>query len=349
MRTNISAIFQVLPAAGRSSELGKIHTFCSYSSSSNSSSRMYPAAGSAAISCSSSCFPSLPDLDEPLTEQDLEAIDVIEATFRSSTPSSASGSSIKEQYSTGQDERTQKRPCRRLPSSFLDLCSPFPLSPCQGAATKMRYPALNFGGRISYSRTSMEVEKDARELLRSIEAKRGGSCQVAVGFDIEWKPTFKRGALPSKAAVMQLCADVGQCYVMHIIHSGVTPTLRLLLQDCTLLKVGVGIGNDATKVFKDYNVSVQAVEDLSYLANQKLGGQPKKWGLAALAETLVSKELPKPKKVRLGNWEVKFLTKQQIQYAATDAFASWQLYQVLKDLADTTDEASGSVEVMAAP
>ncbi|CAN1334263.1 3'-5' exonuclease [Linum perenne] len=134
----------------------------------------------------------------------------------------------------------------------------------------MRYPVINFGGRISYSRTSMEVEMAARELLRSLEAKRG--------------------ALPSKAAVMQLCADVGQCYVMHIIHSGITPSLRLLLQDYTVIKVGVGIGNDSTKVFKDYNVSVQAVEDLSYLANQKLGGQPKNWSLKALAETLVSKE-----------------------------------------------------------
>ncbi|CAN1334269.1 3'-5' exonuclease [Linum perenne] len=325
MRTNIIAFFRTLPAAGTSSQLRKRYTSCS---SSSRRKRMYSSSGSSKFSSSSSPFPSVPDLDEPLTEQDLEAIDVIEATFRSSTPSSTSASSIKQQDSTGEDDRTPKRPCRRLPSSVLDICKPFPLSPCQ-AVTKMRYPVINFGGRISYSRTSMEVEMAARELLRSLEAKRRESGQVAVGFDIEWKPTFKRGALPSKAAVMQLCADVGQCYVMHIIHSGITPSLRLLLQDYTVIKVGVGIGNDSTKVFKDYNVSVQAVEDLSYLANQKLGGQPKNWSLKALAETLVSKELPKPKKVRLGNWEVKFLTKQQIQYAATDAFASWQLYQVI--------------------
>ncbi|CAN1334267.1 3'-5' exonuclease [Linum perenne] len=288
MRTNIIAFFRTLPAAGTSSQLRKRYTSCS---SSSRRKRMYSSSGSSKFSSSSSPFPSVPDLDEPLTEQDLEAIDVIEATFRSSTPSSTSASSIKQQDSTGEDDRTPKRPCRRLPSSVLDICKPFPLSPCQGA-------------------------------------------------------------LPSKAAVMQLCADVGQCYVMHIIHSGITPSLRLLLQDYTVIKVGVGIGNDSTKVFKDYNVSVQAVEDLSYLANQKLGGQPKNWSLKALAETLVSKELPKPKKVRLGNWEVKFLTKQQIQYAATDAFASWQLYQVLKELADTkncTDETSEGVEVMPPP
>ncbi|CAI0378471.1 unnamed protein product [Linum tenue] len=75
------------------------------------------------------------------------------------------------------------------------------------------------------------------------------------------------------------------------------------------LQVGVGIGKDCVKVFKDYNVSVQAVEDLSSLANQKLGGEPGNWSLKALTEMLVSKELPKPNKIRLGNWEVKSLSK----------------------------------------
>ena len=56
-------------------------------------------------------------------------------------------------------------------------------------------------------------------------------------------------------------------------------------------QVGIGIGNDAVKVFKDYNVSVKAVEDLSYLANQKLGGDSQKWSLASLTENLISKQV----------------------------------------------------------
>ena len=58
-----------------------------------------------------------------------------------------------------------------------------------------------------------------------------------------------------------------------------------------LVQVGVGIGNDVVKVFKDYNVSIKAVEDLSYLAKQKLNGNSQKWGLASLTETLVCKEV----------------------------------------------------------
>ncbi|KAL0451996.1 UNVERIFIED_CONTAM: Werner Syndrome-like exonuclease [Sesamum latifolium] len=43
---------------------------------------------------------------------------------------------------------------------------------------------------------------------------------------------------------------------------------------------------------------------------------------------------PKPKKIRLGNWEVAVLSQEQLNYAATDAYVSWYLYQVLKNLPD---------------
>uniref|UniRef100_A0A2P2Q2K6 Uncharacterized protein n=1 Tax=Rhizophora mucronata TaxID=61149 RepID=A0A2P2Q2K6_RHIMU len=56
------------------------------------------------------------------------------------------------------------------------------------------------------------------------------------------------------------------------------------------MQIGVGIGNDCVKVFKDYNISVKAVEDLSCLANRKLGGEPRVWGLQSLTELLVCKE-----------------------------------------------------------
>ncbi|WRX20304.1 3'-5' exonuclease domain - like 4 [Theobroma cacao] len=103
-------------------------------------------------------------------------------------------------------------------------------------------------------------------------------------------------------------------------------------------QVGVAIGGDAVKVFNDYNVSVKAVEDLSYVANQKLNRDCQSWGLASLTETLVCKELPKPRTIRLGNWELYPLSKEQLQYAATDAFASWHLYQVLKILPDAVKD-----------
>lgn len=43
--------------------------------------------------------------------------------------------------------------------------------------------------------------------------------------------------LPGKAAVMQICANTSLCHVMHIFHSGITPSLQFLLEDSKLVKV----------------------------------------------------------------------------------------------------------------
>lgn len=61
------------------------------------------------------------------------------------------------------------------------------------------------------------------------------------------------------------------------------------------MQVGAGIAGDVRRVYKDYNVSINAVEDLSYLANKKLTGTSKTWGLASLTETLICKEVSTPK------------------------------------------------------
>ncbi|KAK9138450.1 hypothetical protein Sjap_009044 [Stephania japonica] len=200
--------------------------------------------------------------------------------------------------------------------------------------------AIKFGGRVVYSRTVAEVEKATMELLESIESKGNVLDPIALGFDIEWRPTFRRGVALRKAAVMQICADASTCYVMHVIHSGIPSILQSLLEDPKYVKVGVSIANDAVKIWKDYKVCVKSVKDLSPLANLKVRGDPRNWSLASLTEMLTCKELEKPNKIRLGNWEVQILSLEQLRYAATDAFVSWHLYQILQSLPDIVHDQS---------
>ncbi|XVF65326.1 hypothetical protein PTKIN_Ptkin09bG0238900 [Pterospermum kingtungense] len=278
------------------------------------------------------------DWDQNFTEQVIQSMDAIEATLKSSSSSSSPSSFGKKRKSTTHQENNPKTR-RQLPASIVSPPRSFPVSfsRCQ-AYSRFRYPPLRFGGQILYSCTEAEVEKAAMGLLKFLELKKKEMGHVSIGFDIEWKPSFQRGVLPGRAAVMQICCDNRYCYVMHIIHSGIPRSLQVLLEDCTIMKVGVAIDGDAVKVFNDYNVSVKALEDLSHLAKQKLDRDRQNWGLAALTETLVCKELPKPKRIRLGNWELYPLSKEQLQYAATDAFASWHLYQVLKSLPDAVND-----------
>ncbi|XP_021749162.1 Werner Syndrome-like exonuclease isoform X1 [Chenopodium quinoa] len=297
------------------------------------------------------------DWDKPFSNEELEAI---EAAFEaatstiSATPSSSSSSfkTPRSSSSVNGDDDPNTRPTtrRRLPGSIS--CSngelgsspnsgSFALTPCsrnrafhhQGSV-KMKYPALNFCGRIVYSRTTEEVEEATLEILKFLEARKCETGRAVLGLDIEWKPSFDRGIPQGKAAVMQICGGMHHCYVLHIIHSGIPGSLQSLLEDSTYIKVGVGIDNDAVKVFHDHNVSIKSLEDLSSMANQKLGGVPKQWSLSSLVETFTCKQLLKPKKIRLGNWEADPLSKAQLRYAATDAFASWYLYEVLETFSD---------------
>ncbi|XP_054805681.1 3'-5' exonuclease-like [Prosopis cineraria] len=276
--------------------------------------------------------------DEPLSEQDLHAIQAIEAQFQSSLSSKRPFNSTQDHCVPGVSTPTSdssRSIRRRLPKSLIALQHPlsFSLSPCQGYS-KMRLPIMKFAGKIMYSKTANGVEKAALELLNVLDAKKRNIEQIALGLDIEWRPSFRRGVPNGKVAVMQICDGTDRCHVLHIIHSGIPPSLKFLLEDPTVLKVGVGIGSDARKFFKDYEISIEGIEDLSFRAKQKLVGDIQNFGLSSLTEKLLSKQLKKPSKIRLGNWEALPLSVQQLEYAATDAYASWYLYQVISELPD---------------
>ncbi|KAL6885452.1 hypothetical protein ACP4OV_010231 [Aristida adscensionis] len=244
---------------------------------------------------------------------------------------------------------------RRLPDWTSPSPSPQPRyshSPVSGGSTpswalsphtprgsvRARYQPLSFNGKIVYCRTPSEVEKAATDIVGKIESMKA-SGQVSLGFDLEWRPFPRRGEPPCKVAVMQLCMEKTRCYVLHITHSGVPPILKSLLENSSSVKVGICIDNDARKMLNDYNVCVQPLMDLSNLANVKLAGPPKRWSLASLTEMVTCKELPKPSNIRMGNWEASVLSKQQLQYAATDAYISWYLYEVLRSLPDYNAQA----------
>ncbi|KAJ8449666.1 hypothetical protein Cgig2_001322 [Carnegiea gigantea] len=287
----------------------------------------------------SSMEAAIDDWDKPFTSEELEAIEAIFAAAESalSSPVSPSSSSFKitRRISSSGDDDADGRPRtrRRLPGSIT--CSdgevgsgqksgPFALLPCSSnrpllyANRQMKYPVMNFGGRIVYCRTVQEVEEATLQILNLLEVKKQELGRAILGVDIEWKPSFGRGIPQGKAAVLQICGDMTRCYVLHIIHSGVPHNLKSLLEDPTSIKVGVGIDGDAVKMFHDHNVSIKSVKDLSSLANQKLGGVPKQWSLSSLVETLTSKQA-------------------QLEYAATDAFASWYLYEVLHSFPDLSE------------
>lgn len=202
---------------------------------------------------------------------------------------------------------------------------------------KRKLPCIEFKGKVVYSATVEEIEAATKELEEELENKEthknledkqwGGKF---LGFDLEWEVSFQRGSLPRLAAVLQLCANAKCCHVMHIFHTGIPPRLLCLLQNASVGKVGVGSTNDSHKLRRDYGVNMEGVIDLATMANQKLRTpRSGKWSLSGLAEELLDYEVAKPGNLRLGLWENRPLSEQKMLYAATDAYVSLRLYQIL--------------------
>ncbi|XP_030623721.1 Werner syndrome ATP-dependent helicase homolog [Chanos chanos] len=184
-------------------------------------------------------------------------------------------------------------------------------------------PYLEFHGTIIYSREQHDcsfLSEDLRSYLMP------GS---AVGFDLEWPPSFTKGK-KKKVAMVQLCASEEKCFLFHVSSmSGFPPGLRTFLEDETIKKVGVGIEGDMWKLLSDYEVKMKNAVELSDLANEKLKCV-EKWSLDGLVKHVLKQQLFKEKEVRCSKWDDFDLTEEQKRYAATDAYAGWLVYQKLE-------------------
>ncbi|KAG6869170.1 hypothetical protein C0993_012269 [Termitomyces sp. T159_Od127] len=157
-----------------------------------------------------------------------------------------------------------------------------------------------------------------------------------VGFDLEWRPTFTKGSPENPVAIVQL-ANERIILVIQVSEMKQFPMkLKNFLENPNIVKAGVGIQNDAKKLYKDWQVSTRNCVDLSLLARcvdnaQWKGKYNAPLGLARLVEAYESRVLPKGKITR-SNWEGQ-LTSSQVDYAANDAHAGFVLYQRLSAMA----------------
>uniref|UniRef100_A0A4W5NA18 DNA 3'-5' helicase n=1 Tax=Hucho hucho TaxID=62062 RepID=A0A4W5NA18_9TELE len=174
-------------------------------------------------------------------------------------------------------------------------------------------PYLEFTGTVIFSQ-----EKNDCSFLSDESSLSPGS---AVGFDVEWPPSFTKGQ-KKKVALVQLCASVEKCYLFHLSSMSRFPTgLKIFLEDETIRKVGVGIEGDMWKLLSDFDVKLKNFVELGDLANERLRcGE--RWSLDGLVKHLFKKRLFKQQDVRCSNWDDFELSQEQKRYAATDAYVS---------------------------
>ncbi|KAM9236505.1 bifunctional 3'-5' exonuclease/ATP-dependent helicase WRN isoform 2-T2 [Leptosomus discolor] len=185
-------------------------------------------------------------------------------------------------------------------------------------------PFLEFCGSVVYSYEASDCSFISEDIRQSL------SDGAAVGFDIEWPPSYTKGKM-AKIAVIQICVTEEKCYLFHISSmSGFPKGLKRLLEDETIKKVGVGIEGDQWKL-SDFEIKLKSFVELADIANEKLKCK-EIWSLNGLVKHLFGKQLLKDKSVRCSNWEEFPLNEEQKLYAATDAYAGFIIYQKLKNM-----------------
>uniref|UniRef100_A0A7N1A074 3'-5' exonuclease domain-containing protein n=1 Tax=Kalanchoe fedtschenkoi TaxID=63787 RepID=A0A7N1A074_KALFE len=185
--------------------------------------------------------------------------------------------------------------------------------------------AIGFDGKSIETTVTREAPA-VTQWLTGIISANSGKPNVVVGLDVEWKPQHVSG-VSSKAAIVQLCLDT-KCLIIQLLHmnEGVAQSLKDFLVNPGFTFAGVGIEADVTKLKNDYGLAGNVkTADVGELAVKKWSGLGNKPGLQELASRIVGLNVTKPNDVTVSNWEANTLTKEQVEYATIDAYASFKL------------------------
>lgn len=169
--------------------------------------------------------------------------------------------------------------------------------------------------------------------------------EKVVGFDLEWEMyKSKPGQDSAKRCVslMQIAAeDKVALFHLAMFKGGdstgelMPPSLRAFLENPEIIKVGVNIGGDASRLKNCFGVEMKGNIELSHLYKLVTYGESDptkvnrvKYALASQVQEVLHLPLSKGA-VRTSSWS-KRLNAQQTDYAASDAYAGLRLYYELE-------------------
>jgi ribonuclease D len=149
--------------------------------------------------------------------------------------------------------------------------------------------------------------------------------QRIIGFDTETKPSFKKGQF-NHVSLLQLSTPE-QAFLFRLHLVGFPPPLRNLLEKENLVKVGAAVHDDLKALRKlTDSFYPQSFFDLNDEL-KKVGFH--NVGVRNLCGMVLKMRISKTEQV--SNWEAEKLTEKQLRYAATDAWACLEVFQVLKE------------------
>jgi len=185
---------------------------------------------------------------------------------------------------------------------------------------------------VHYCRTRNEAERIAKLF----------AGQKLLGLDLEWRSRMPKGhkaTFKESVSVLQLASEE-RIAIFHLAlfseSTAVTlmpPTIKNILRSSDVIKVGVNIKGDCTRLKTHFNVLSNGILELSHLykllhhpgSTAKISKAPVK--LAQQVEEYLGYALDKSD-VRTSDWS-KELDDEQMHYAAADAYCAVHLYDIM--------------------
>lgn len=152
--------------------------------------------------------------------------------------------------------------------------------------------------------------------------------QPILGIDSETRPSFTKGQ-SHKVALLQISSEEC-CFLFRLNMTGLTQPLVDLLENPGIIKVGLSLKDDFMMLHKRAPFNQQSCIELQDYVRQ-FGIQDK--SLQKIYAILFKEKISKSQ--RLSNWEADVLSDGQKQYAATDAWACLNIYNLLQELKRT--------------
>lgn len=177
----------------------------------------------------------------------------------------------------------------------------------------------------AFSYINIKIVTNERNCDEAVNELRRRCCDYnALGFDCEWVTDHGKR---KPVALVQLSSSDGLCCLFRLSSMETIPnSLKDLLEDEKIYKVGVAANDDGKYLFQDYSVKLKSTLDVRYLA-ELCGLEP--GGLAVLSKNLLRIVLDKSWRIRCSNWEADELTVKQKQYAAADAHVAIKIFEYL--------------------
>ncbi|HTQ77965.1 MAG TPA: 3'-5' exonuclease [Burkholderiales bacterium] len=155
-----------------------------------------------------------------------------------------------------------------------------------------------------------------RELDRAWEDLAG---EAAVGWDTETRPSFRKGESHPPSLVQTATAHAVWLFQLKAMDfSGVVGGL---FAEPTIVKAGISVADDLKQLKRVLAFEERSIVDLGQVARRHGLEQT---GLRNLAAIFLGFRVPKGTKTT--NWAAPQLSRQQVAYAATDAWVCRELY-----------------------